>query len=925
MTESAKQYPMSTWARAYVEKYGLSVLPLRPKTKRPYADNWAKNPDAWLTDAQAAHAHYTSSPADNIGVVLGHPGGLCSLDIDDEESARLIFAEFGVDLDDLIANNPTIVGASGGFRIEFRVPEGANLTTHALAWPTQDDPKKRFTVFEFRGAGGQDVFPPSIHPDTLRPYTWRTSPKDKPFQDLPEDLLYAWQGWDEGFKRLCLEVCPWAPELTYTVPPANNGPVGDGTDTKSVIVRFNAAHSVAEMLERFGYQQRGKLFLYPGSKTKIPGVRILDGNRAWSHHGSDPMNGTERGGKPINPFDLFCFYDHGDNVPRAVRAAAQVLGIAHKTKAEKAAGRSSAPTAPTLRDGEHLDEETGEIAPAPAAPVAVKSTVTRAEPAAPAFADPRLQYMKFRPLGYNSGTYYYMASGTQQITALTASQHSKANLIQLARLAEWDKHFKPGGAKSVDWDDAMDTLMRECEYRGVFDVSMLRGRGVWYDDGRIMVHLGDRVLVDGSANLPGRVDSRYIYEAKIPMRASVDDPLTATEAKRYADLIAMAAWEKPLSASLCAGWAVVAHIGGVLNWRPHIWIIGRRGSGKTHVMANMVRPVMGDNVLHVQGHTSEAGIRQDLGVDSLPVLFDEAEGEDAKANDRLQSVLALVRQSSSETGGKMLKGTTAGKSMQFQIRSCFAFSSITANLMQQSDKSRVTILELNQDYSRHEFQAIVDAQIALLTDDYVQRFYARALAMAPTIRKNAIAFAGAAATALGEQRAGDQLGALLAGAYSLESDDELTAEQARAWVESRDWSEQRDEARGQSDEQACWSYLLQQRLAVQTDHGREDLPVGVLLDIATGKSNRGTGVDRQRAEEILMRTGFKVMPDETTVAVSNGAVDIKKMLEGKPWGADWGRVLKRLPGAAPSSGMVYFGFKGSEKRATLVPITDAEE
>src|SRR6516225_1251502 len=135
MTTETKQFGMADYAGAYVKKYGLALLPLHPRTKKPRANDWAQDPDAWLTDRDAAVAHYTRNPDDNIGVALG-PSGLCSLDIDSEEHARLIFSEFGVDLDNLVAHNPTIVGASGGFRIEFRVPEGMDLSTHALAWPT---------------------------------------------------------------------------------------------------------------------------------------------------------------------------------------------------------------------------------------------------------------------------------------------------------------------------------------------------------------------------------------------------------------------------------------------------------------------------------------------------------------------------------------------------------------------------------------------------------------------------------------------------------------------------------------------------------------------------------------------------------------------------------------------------------------------
>lgn len=889
--------PLAGFARLYIEKHGLALVKLPPGKKYPTHEDW-EQPGGYFTDAQQAHEFFTKNPAWGVGAVLG-PSKLCSLDIDNLEESRIIFSEFGIDIDALADEHPTIVGNPARFRIEFRAPDGIELSTHRVNWPDKDAPNKRHTVFELRAGLVQDVLPPTIHPDFDAPYQWRTMPKNG-FHALPDMLLRIWRQW-EVFAENARKLCPWDTHVPQPPKPSKPRPPAE----PSVIEQYNAAHSIEDALEHYGYKRIGKRFLSPHSKTGLPGCNLLDGNRVWIHHASDPLGGEH----PINPFDLFLYYEHNNDLSAATRAAAQELGIAHKTRDELRAERAQDAAAKYADSSarEVIDPETGEILTEP-------STIHERDIRSGA----REIEAPFKALGYDHGTYYYLAAGTQQITGLTAAQHSKSNFIQLAPLTYWEREYPT--KKGADWDIAADALMRQCEKRGVFSPNIMRGRGAWYDDGRVMVHLGDRVLVDGKATQPGRVRSRFVYEARLAMRADISNPLTAAEASKFTDLVSMASWEKPIHAMLAAGWCAVAHIGGVLNWRPHIWVIGRRGSGKTYVMSKMLRPVLGDNVLHAQGDTSEAGLRQTLGIDALPVLFDEAEGTDAQANDRVQAVLSLVRQSSSETGGKILKGTTGGKSMEFIVRSCFAFSSINANIIQQSDRSRVTVLELNQDKSHHVFEDIVKAVADLLTDEYIQRFYARSLMMAATIRQNAISFAAAAAAVLGEQRAGDQIGTLLAGVYSLQSDEIVTAQQAVDWVESQDWSEQQDEVKSQSDEHALWQRLMQAKIRVMGTGGPEDFPVGLLIKWACGEDQASARVGQDRAQEVLIRSGFKIGPDEQTVIVSNTHNEIKHMLQNTPWAVNWGRVLRRLPGAETAPGVVYFGFKGSESRAVSVPI-----
>lgn len=517
----------------------------------------------------------------------------------------------------------------------------------------------------------------------------------------------------------------------------------------------------------------------------------------------------------------------------------------------------------------------------------------------------------YRPLGHNRGTYYYLALNTQQVVPLSAAGHNKSNLLGIASLEYWELSFPFRNGFSVD--QASNAMMRSCERQGIFSTEMLRGRGAWFDDGRIVLHLGNVLYVDRTPTSPISIRSRFVYEQALPMRADIDHPAKVEAATGFLDLIRMMPWERDIDALYVAGWCVLAHIGGVLSWRPHIWIVGSKGSGKSHVMSRVIRPVLGDDCQFFVGETTEAGVRQSLGHDALPVLFDEAEGEDTRASDRLQRILALVRQSSSETGGKIIKGTTGGQAMSFNVRSCFAFSSINAGIVQQSDKSRVTVCELKPDKRKYNLEELAAAEARVLTDDFIQQFFARAIRLAPVIRQNAAMFAKAVAVVMGEQRAGDQIGALLAGAWSLTSDDVVTYEQAQEWVGQQDWADQKEQVHGMSDEQALLDYIMEQLINVDRESRSFERAIGELVNEANG-SDYGLA---NAAREALKRHG--ILAEQGAILVSNTADGVKRLLRGTPWSANWSKVLQRLPGAEATN-TVNFGITVRRARAVRVPL-----
>lgn len=99
-----------------------------------------------------------------------------------------------------------------------------------------------------------------------------------------------------------------------------------GKQSGGVIEAFNAAHDVGAILEQHGYQpRRGNRWLWPGSTSGIPGVRLLpDSNpqRVYSSHGGDPL--SDRHGH--DAFDLFRILEHDGDNSAAVKAAGQMMG-----------------------------------------------------------------------------------------------------------------------------------------------------------------------------------------------------------------------------------------------------------------------------------------------------------------------------------------------------------------------------------------------------------------------------------------------------------------------------------------------------------------------------------------------------------------------------------------------------------------------
>lgn len=143
----------------YIE-HGWALCPLRPGSKSPTGREWNKRENALRPEQKA------------MGAGLMHAySGTMALDVDDYGRAAEWLEQHGIDLDALFTDPMAVHIVSG------REGHGKLLYACPAPMATAKITEGSRTLLEFRcatasGLSMQDVLPPSIHPETGRPYRW---------------------------------------------------------------------------------------------------------------------------------------------------------------------------------------------------------------------------------------------------------------------------------------------------------------------------------------------------------------------------------------------------------------------------------------------------------------------------------------------------------------------------------------------------------------------------------------------------------------------------------------------------------------------------------------------------------------------------------------------------------------------------------
>ena len=514
--------------------------------------------------------------------------------------------------------------------------------------------------------------------------------------------------------------------------------------------------------------------------------------------------------------------------------------------------------------------------------------------------------MSFRILGYNNGVFYYYPFGMGQIVALPSAGHSINNLMQLDTLDAWERNWRDGTGKLLARHPtialyAAEAMMRIATKRGVFkEEDRIRGCGAWIDDGRVILHCGDAAYVDGERQDLHAIKGDFVYTRAARLLRPAKEALSNMDARRLRTICESVTWENKLSGSLLAGWLVMAPICAALQFRPHIFITGEAESGKSTVMDKIIKPALGRMSLNVDGKTTEPSIRQRMGYDARPLVFDEAE-----PSGNMEDVIGLARLAS--TGGVVSKAGQA----PFKARFSACFSAVTPPVNKTTDESRITFMVLKKNLRPTAIQEY-DALLALIDetihDDFAERLLARTLNNMQALLANIRVFQRAARKAIGGARASQRIGTLLAGLYLLGRTDTISEEDAIKWIKANDWKDHAN-----LDQEGDPLRLVQWIAAsmVRFHRTMEDTTIGELIYMVHARHDHA-----KDADTTLRNHGIVV--SEGAVVIASRSQNLAKLLRGTDWQDRWSRPLGDVPGAVKKAS-AYFS-RGVRTSAVSLPI-----
>lgn len=564
-------------------------------------------------------------------------------------------------------------------------------------------------------------------------------------------------------------------------------------------------------------------------------------------------------------------------------------------------------------------------------------------------------------LGHLKKTIYFLDFCGQLIEMTSKFEKGEIMLLFGGRGMAWlEKHFtqfKNIGGNSdknppnivpdgFNQRQVQEAFIGAATMRGIFDpTGKVRGRGAHRGpNGEIILHCGDAVLIGGRKGTRGRPLKPAWHETGLigdlvfptaPKLARPDDtPAPKEVGQSILKLIETWNWKGGwIDAYLVFCWIATSPAGGALKWRPHLWINGPSGAGKT-TLQDMIRKIEGDWAIKTEDST-EAGLRQLLNQDTIAVMFDEIEPDEHNAQVH-GKIVKLARLASS--GGDALRGGQDHKSQSFRAASCFLFSSIHHHELPAQDRNRMAIVDLAA-FPPKAVMPVIPSTLGLWGDQLRRRMVEQWHRFDATL----IAYQAEMLRQGYSGREQDTYGTLLACGDLMLYDDvpdriSLADEADRCERLVRGLARMLDTARAEAEStsERCIRYLTSHRLSASSGQHQESIGrwisralVAILLKEQGGTAARDKlrthGMKLVHCDKIEGESGCSdayLPPDVKEVYLAVANKSNKAMLEifdGSMWaGGVWTQSLAGITGAINHGKKVRYD--GPPDRSVLIPI-----
>lgn len=511
--------------------------------------------------------------------------------------------------------------------------------------------------------------------------------------------------------------------------------------------------------------------------------------------------------------------------------------------------------------------------------------------------------MKIVALGFDEDFCYFFSDVKKTIVRIPTGSFPKTRMMELAPLDEWQAEFPK--KTGVNWEAAQGFLITAASEAGEYDPNKVSSTGFFKKSTMMPTfNFGEGLLLQRhegkSEEWPlGQVGDHIFSRGEVIDKPDPNNQLSLESVRTLLDAVDWIDWaNKDLDTKFLLGWIYCANIAGALSWRPHIWITGPAGKGKTYIQNKILSP----SILfkkQMAGKTTEAGLRQKIRNTSPSIIFDEAEITKKGDSDKIGNLIDFFRIASSDTEGAIIKGSSMGKAIDYRPRFCACLASINVGIRTEQDESRFSVLEIRRTDGKSFMDNAHDKLLSVtMQPDYTIKMFSRIFFSMKRFFENHQKIHKVLSD-YKNARFADHHAALAAGYITLVQDEPL--QDALTFCQFNNYFIPQTEIKNTvSEDQALTKILLHRIKRV----GHEDTAILKFLEDVK-LDGASTSI------ETLENIGIRHIHEGVHISISH----VADIFANTQWESSYTRSLLRMDGAKKSCAR----FSGKVFRTVLVP------
>lgn len=344
------------------------------------------------------------------------------------------------------------------------------------------------------------------------------------------------------------------------------------------------------------------------------------------------------------------------------------------------------------------------------------------------------------PLGVNGKEYYFLDAMRQKVSFVTKLDEGELTKLFGKHIGWLDNAFPSYGRNGdpmplkFDQRHAQRAAFISCQDAGRFNpAGAFKGLGSHRgDDGSLILHLGDKLLISPPAHpesgearrpyfeMPGKLGKK-IFPLEDSIAHPSDHNLPVADAwTLLIDHLDSWRWmggsrvslddgftQCNIQAYMTFGFVCEARVCGALPHRPHLWIVGPTGAGKTDLHQTLKASIHQDWCVIGEGDATTSFIKQRLGQNHLCVLYDEP-GENQQTDLYLKQLLTLSKLGYDGKGSG--RGGADGKPTETPIYAAMQFGSVALPNMLPEERNRMVVVEVEA-FPKVDQAALIDGKV----------------------------------------------------------------------------------------------------------------------------------------------------------------------------------------------------------------------